>query len=85
MEVNARQSDESELRQVTVQGVDDLGLLPNQLITYLEHGGRGLLCGTLQGYETHGWTNGRFADRLRVGSIIFLSFDERLHKSARSI
>src|SRR3954469_15278819 len=68
---------------MTAQRVDDLGALTDQEVARSEDHGRSLLRLALHGHEPHRWTLGCFADRLSIGHIVLLAFNERLHVRRR--
>ena len=59
--------------------IDDLGPLPDKKITSAKHNGGSLLLLALHRHETHGRSLCGLADRFRIGRIVLLPFDERLH------
>src|SRR3954470_11775178 len=68
---------------MTAQRVDDLGALTDQEVARSEDHGRSLLRLALHGHEPHRWTLGCFADRLSIGHIVLLAFNQRLHVRRR--
>jgi hypothetical protein len=66
-----------ELSQMAADRIDDLGPLTDQKITSAKHNGGSLLLLALHRHKTHGRSLCGFADRLRIGRIILLPFDER--------
>src|SRR3954463_5381954 len=75
--------DHPELGQVTAQRVDGLGALANQKIPRAEHDGGGLLVRAFEGHKAHGRALGGLADGLRIGHVVLLALDERLHVRRR--
>src|SRR4051812_25103752 len=65
------------------QGIDGLCALANQQVSRAEHDGSGLRLLTFHGDEAHGGPLGGLADRLRIGHVVLLSLDERLHVRRR--
>src|SRR3954452_20432996 len=76
-------SNHAELGQVTAERVDGLGALANQQVPRAKHDGGGLLVRALEGNKAHSGTLGGLADRLRIGHVVLLSLDERLHVRRR--
>ena len=71
------------LGQEAPKRVDELGPLPHEQIARSEYRGAGLLLLALHSHKPHVRSLGRLADRLRIGGIVLLPFDERLHISRR--
>src|SRR3954453_10024214 len=68
---------------MTAQRVDDLAPLTDEEVAGSKDHGRSLLRLALHGHEPHCWTLGCFADRLSIGHIVLLAFNERLHVRRR--
>src|SRR5215217_3212935 len=75
--------DHPELGQVTAERVDGLGALANQQVSRAKHNGCGLRLLTFHSHEAHGGALSGLADRLRIGHVILLPLDERLHVRRR--
>jgi hypothetical protein len=67
-----------ELSQMAANRIDDLGPLTDKKMS-AKHNGGGLLLLALHRHETHGRSLCGLSDRFRIGRIVLLPFDERLH------
>src|SRR5215213_7504506 len=76
-------SDHPEFGQVPAERVDGLGALANQQVSRAKHDGCGLLVRTLEGNKAHTGPLSGLADRLRIGHVVLLPLDKRLHVSRR--
>src|SRR4051794_9221186 len=65
------------------QRIDQLGSLPNEEIARAEDHGASLLRLGLDRDKAHGGSRSRLCDRLGVGRIVLLTFDEWLHIGRR--
>src|SRR4051794_20580730 len=75
--------DHAELSQMASQGIDGLGALADQKVAGAKHDRCGLRLLTFHGHEPHGGALSGLADRLSIGHVVLLPFDERLHVSRR--
>ena len=71
--------DQSELSQVAPQRIDQLRALPHEALVRPECYGTRLMLGALHRYTMHVRTQHSFGDRRRVGRVVLLPLDERLH------
>src|SRR3954452_6609985 len=65
------------------QGIDGLGALADQKVAGAKHDRCGLRLLTFHGHEPHGGALSSLADRLSIGHVVLLPFDERLHVRRR--
>lgn len=65
------------------QRIDQLRALTDQTLMRAERHSAALRLGALHRDEAHSRARGRLGDRLRVGTIVLLAFDERLHVDRR--
>src|SRR3984957_13551201 len=75
--------DDTELRQMTPQGVHAHRALLDQQFTGLVRHQCGLLVLALDGDETHVWPRHRLADRRRIRRVILAALDIGLHVNRR--
>src|SRR5215813_9812507 len=80
---NALRKDIAVFHQVPAKSVDALGALTHQEIAGSEHDAVCLLLFALDRNEAHAWPLRRFTDRLCIGGIVLLPFDERLDVDRR--
>jgi hypothetical protein len=71
--------DQSELGQVTAQGVDELRALADKGLVRPKGDGTSLVLGALDGHVMQVRAQRRLGDRRRIRRIVLLPFDERLH------
>lgn len=80
---DALRCNDTMLSQMCAKGIDELCSLTDEEVPRPEEHGAGLLRLRLRNDKAHRRPGRCFHDRFRVGSIILLSFDERLHVSRR--
>ena len=68
----------AELGEVTAQGIDHLRALPDKTLMCPIGHRAGLVLGALDGHEVHVGPQRGLCNRRRIGSVVFLSLDERL-------
>jgi hypothetical protein len=76
---NTLRSDETELRQVPADRIDQLRPLPNKQIASPVNHQQGLLLLAFDRHEAHGWAAHSLADGGSIGCIVLAASDVRLH------
>ena len=73
----------TELSQVTAQSIDQLHALTDETRMRTKSNGAGLMLRALDRHLVHVRSHRRFGNSCRIGGVVFLPLDERLHVNWR--